>query len=323
MSMTIDDVGDVFIDFFGEERVDVQDDNGILVHFPKVTVTNEMNQSTEITHLYAKIEVEENGSYGGTFSMIRSELTEDEIAVGYVHSHLPHLSENRPSWEPPCLGRGPLRNTLSTLSTDPNEDLWKLFCLELDKFVATESLAGGPYVRLNNISRKKKIPYIISYGNYREEPNMIDEFVDYIIDKKPFSFSFSDGVYEVALSSSELVIVISNLFFEWCNKLPKDKWDAISSDVNAFYLVKASYDGAILKKLSSSSGENYRNAGMYLFSFKDKDVNYEIVKSKGEDSEFTVISPELLGFILRKLLLEVNFKYGSSKYKASLTTVFL
>ena len=54
-------VYDIFKDFFGEENVDLQD-NYIIIHFPKVTVTNEHDRSIDITHLWVRVPVDTNGT---------------------------------------------------------------------------------------------------------------------------------------------------------------------------------------------------------------------------------------------------------------------
>ena len=80
--MEIKQVYDIFNDFFGEERVDLQDTN-IIVHFPKVTVTNEYNRSVDITHLWVKVPLNSNGTIANIFCMVRSEYTYQQFVSGY------------------------------------------------------------------------------------------------------------------------------------------------------------------------------------------------------------------------------------------------
>ena len=124
----------------------------ILVHFPRVKITNENDKFVYANHMYAKICVSYNGSMINRFTLNRAEYSYDHISSDYMHSHIPGIPlSNFTNFMTPCLGSGPIRSTISNLNREYDEDLWGLFCLELDKYVHTESIAGGPYRRLENI----------------------------------------------------------------------------------------------------------------------------------------------------------------------------
>ena len=57
MESIINDVYEVFKEYYGEDRVDLQNNERILVHFPRVTVTNENDQSVEVTDLYIRTKI--------------------------------------------------------------------------------------------------------------------------------------------------------------------------------------------------------------------------------------------------------------------------
>ena len=124
----------------------------ILVHFPRVKITNENDKFVYANHMYAKICVSYNGSMISRFTLNRAEYSYDHISSDYMHSHIPGIPlRNFTNFMSPCLGNGPIRGTISNLNREYDEDLWGLFCLELDKYIHTESIAGGPYRRLESI----------------------------------------------------------------------------------------------------------------------------------------------------------------------------
>lgn len=173
----------IFSDYFGEDRVDLQNclteedfiekyrdtrdlysDNvkvfsdlvescaRILVWFPEVTIRNEENDSTVIKDLYVKVLVEGNGSLYGKFSMNRETYSLEQIESDYMHSHCPGIPfSDFSSFKPVCTGSGPINATIANLNSSYDSDLWLLFCSELEDFVQVESIAGVPYRRIKNI----------------------------------------------------------------------------------------------------------------------------------------------------------------------------
>ena len=124
----------------------------ILVHFPHVRITNEYNRFVDINHLYAKVKVLHNGSMNGYFALNRAEYTYLHISNGYMHSHVSSIpTSDFTQFQTPCTGTGPINDTMSNLSREFDSDIWKLFCLELSKYVEVESIAGTPYHRLGHL----------------------------------------------------------------------------------------------------------------------------------------------------------------------------
>ena len=90
MEDKINDVYEVFKDYYGEDRVDLQREGTsaiILVYFPRVTVTNENNNSVDVTDLYIKTVVQSDGTIFGNFGMTRGSYTLSQVKSGYIHSH--------------------------------------------------------------------------------------------------------------------------------------------------------------------------------------------------------------------------------------------
>lgn len=184
-------VYEVFKDYFGELRVDLQDiidatiqdaeienlksieDENTLkeciknifvgkallwgkpkiyVYWPTVKVENEFNKSTIINELYAKIELSYGGALDYSFKLNRANYTYSHFVNNYMHSHVNSIpKDDFTVFQAPCLGRGPIVYTVHTLRRNFDLDIWGLFCRELDNYVHVESIKGGPYHRLEQV----------------------------------------------------------------------------------------------------------------------------------------------------------------------------
>lgn len=156
----------IFNEFFGEDRVDMQgfptleeveeklpkgvkatrisnfisayytapNDKFILVHFPHVTITNEYDKSIEANEFYVKVVFDLEGKMTGRFALNRAEYPLLHFRWNYMHSHVCDIPTwNFQEFQTPCTGSGPINRTMCSLAIDFDEDLWRLFCLELDR----------------------------------------------------------------------------------------------------------------------------------------------------------------------------------------------
>lgn len=190
------EIKSIFIEQFGEERVDINPDftlkqdffvswykrhcksEGveelgsdseksflknitILVYWPEVIISNESNVTHLIRDLYAKIEVTPNGTITPIgFRLNRTTYTDAEWASDYMHSHINSIPKgNLSEFQSPCLGSGPIRNVINVLCRNYDKEWWESFAFELDRYVRVESIAGIPYRRMSNI--------IVSTGSSR------------------------------------------------------------------------------------------------------------------------------------------------------------
>jgi len=184
---------EIFNDFFGEDKVDMQGvpsltdveaalpgtasvaavkhyidscEIFILVHFPHVRVTNEYDKFTDINHLFAKVVINTSGQLRGKFGLNRSEYSLLHFVNGYMHSHISCIPlTNFEVFQNPCTGRGPINSTICSLIKEFDADLWGLFCLELSKFVQVESIAGTPYHRLESLVAGGYSRQMIKFNN--------------------------------------------------------------------------------------------------------------------------------------------------------------
>lgn len=319
----IEKIVDILADYYGEDKVDIYphdaDKSRILIYFPRVTVTNENNRSTEITELYVMLSIDNNGLLIGSFLLNRSEYSTNEWASDYMHSHVCGINKaNLSEFSHPCLGSGPIRGTCCSLNTAFDEDLWRLFSLELDRYVHTESIVGVPYRYLERINKPS---YTIMYYNKHTwiKPENMDSgvfrrFIPYLIRKRPFSFGFNRRYY-IADSYNNMIVKMSNTFIEWYNSLPDSEKGTIKTDMlsSGALIVCKIENGNIFIDSSRTSDLIYRHAiGMELFRFKGKPVKLNIVMSPERPDENTsvLINPNIVMYIINRIVEVINYKYG-------------
>lgn len=245
------DIYNIFIDYYGEEFVDLQElpqpsvIEGmteevvrnlyaskkfiILVWFPEITITNEYDKSHVIKDLYAKVRLTLEGTMVSRFTLNRATYKLNEIRGGYMHSHIDGINfGNAETFLLPCVGTGPIKRTVQSLVTENDLSLWQLFCLELDRYVITESVAGTPWRRLENIPNSGTLsrePF--QYRIYLKKPSsfitcnypipIIQDFILYCISNNVLNYTF-DGYIKPAYNETDLVILLSNTFIKWYNR---------------------------------------------------------------------------------------------------------
>lgn len=343
MTEEVEKILGILTDYYGEERVDLQNNNCILIYWPEVTVTNENDRSVIIKELYAKIAVSNSGLLDGTFTLNRTEYTCTEWYNDYMHSHVSGIDKNNLRFQSSCLGTGPIRDTCSHLNTVFNEDMWMMFALELDKYVHNESVSGVPYRYLEKMDRlpetgyrevavsldglsPNSYNYVEDYDSYKP---FIDSFTSYLMSHNPFTFSFTK-VYEIRDSRYNVIVRLSNMFIEWFNtKL------FVGSDSKKEFLTWM-YDKGLLLRCKAFGGritelvKGYQDFsgyrlfnGMDMFMFKGDmkhlmitDIPDSDLYERNLDSDpsvSTLLNPNLVLFIINKILNIVNYEYGKSR----------
>lgn len=224
-----------------------------------------------------------------------------------------------------CTGDGPINRTMSSLAVSFDESLWQLYCLELERFVKTESISGGPYRRLENIGRTSassenglmfkrfKLPTAILSND------LLTEFLQYLFKSNILKFKFVNGCYGLAHSFIETVILISNCFIEWYNdKYRKDAtllpFDALK-EANVLKQVVISENNMYYVSNNFKPVEYYENYnGQELFKFKGNPVCLNITDlADASRNDSTILSLEYIEPCVRTILTLLNCDYGNSK----------
>ena len=288
----------------------------IFVHFPDVTITNEHNDSINIKDLYARIPIYWNGTLNHRFEMIVTTYTRTLFNAGYCHSHLHHLYGNKPIFDTPCLGTGPLVETCNVLTSNFTEDNWRLFCVELSRYVTVESLLGTPYFRMTNISDKRsnKLINIHKVSNYIwDHKELLIETIHNLVSKKLLNFKYVNGEYNFANSEAELIRIISNEFIAIYNDKfnKKEVNETLLQLVNRSFVIKVKYYndnyyyiGRITNKIPSDA---------VLFTFKGKEIKTIITDDITDIKETFILNPDKISYIATKLLEFININYGKEQ----------
>ena len=288
----------------------------IFVHFPDVTITNEHNDSINIRDLYARIPIYWNGTLNYRFEMIVTTYTRTLFNAGYCHSHLHHLYGNKPIFDTPCLGTGPLVETCNVLTSNFTEDNWKLFCVELSRYVTVESLLGTPYFRMTSISDKRsnKLINIHKVSNYIwDHKELLIETIHNLVSKKLLNFKYVNGEYNFANSEAELIRIISNEFIAIYNDKfnKKEVNETLLQLVNRSFVIKVKYYndnyyyiGRITNKIPSDA---------VLFTFKGKEIKTIITDDITNIKETFILNPDKISYIATKLLEFININYGKEQ----------
>lgn len=344
----INEVYQIFKDHFTEDRVDLRnilsketfcnrcidlgndnynlnegDSPYIIVHFPEVTITNEFDDSVTIKDLWAKVVLTYKGTMKLGFLLNRSHYPISHWKSDYMHSHIPGIPKRRISdFLSPCLGSGPIRDTISSLISGYDELLWQLFCRELEVYVTVESIAGVPYRRLKNIGtsdyRRTLVSrgcfcnhYFYGYSNNALSKSLLKSFIKYLIDNKCFKFNFNGASYSIAMSPFDYYIHISNIFIEWYNEKFNNKEttvpysELISKDV--IFKVDIIDNTIYHSSVPSTNNESRRDV---VLTFKDRPINLIIENDNEVVGCSHVLNPNIATAILRSILALINYKYG-------------
>ena len=306
----------------------------ILVHFPHVRITNEYDRSVDIYHLYAKVTFNWMGIGKGFFGLNRSEYNVVQFRDNYMHSHVYEIPKGDfTKFKSPCTGSGPINSTLATLATDYDEGIWQLFCLELDRYVRVESIAGVPYHRLENIgvsgrgSSRDRFRMLTLLRDYNSFDSMlrdnIKDFLKYVLEKQILTFNYVNNQYGLAMSWIEYTIAISNAFIDWYNSSYKEG----KVDKTYSYLI----DSCILQEAIIKDGKVYlsndknsrredltRYQGKYICTFKGREVTLDIVGEDNADNNMVVLlSDHYTEIILGGILKVLNYNYGRKRSNTS------
>ena len=307
----------------------------IMVWWPRVTVTNENDRSVVIYDLYARIEVTMEGRIpyeNRGFELNRTTFPEIQFSSGYLHSHIPHFS-GIPHFANPCLGSGPINNTILDLKNGYEETVWMLFCQELALYVTVESLKGGPYFSMESIGSSYEAH---DYRGYSIQPvkldvlchyrmsavtkqafrKMVRDFTAYYLRNGHLSIGYKDGEFIQGMPYFDYMIDISNSFIDFYNSTP-----VYHFSVNDLYEFK------ILHKVLAANGKFYclndnsvhdysAFEGSDMFRFKGEMKHLHIETDEQFHREETILlRQELAMLILHNIIKVINYRYTNEYNK--------
>lgn len=300
----------------------------IIVYFPKITVTNEYDESIDIEEVYIRVPINLNGMMNSSFEIIRTKYSYDQYNSGYMHSHAySGISKTSSDWRSMCLGSGPLVTTTHTLKNSYDLDIWRLFCIELDEYLKVESVTGIPYIRMNRVGNNNDLyAYNITNNSYYNIQHRIHQysplckdFLKFFIQKicsNDYYFSFRDKDIHLAISNEQFAIVISKYFIEYCNYNNEETEINIDSIISDF-MVKVQRDvSGVLKYYKQTNPRSHTNESLsdikaLTFKGQDKYVKIDAKAETSQNKEIYLLNPDLVSQILNYLLKVIN--YGNTE----------
>lgn len=313
----------------------------IYVWWPKVVITNEHNKSIIIKDLYAKISITIEGripwSYHG-FLLNRATYPMIQFVSDYMHSHVNYIpTRDFSDFQSPCLGRGPIVNTITSLKANSDEVMWMLFCEELSRYVTVESLSGVPYHKLeqvgighehheygaftpvhNNMFNGFQCYGSDRYSTYYLEPTALkaatNKFVAYYLKHGHLSFDYKTKGFVCGMSYYDYIIDVSNCFIDYYNT------ELVHNQEHLDFLYRRGFLNKVfvVNNTFHKVGNNPRNENFAFYQnqhvlyFKGKDIKTRIITSREDNHqivETTLFSHNLAMYVLESILKIINFRF--------------
>ena len=299
--MTFDEIKDVAIEYFGENNVDSSiksATNELIIRWPEFILTNTNDQQHTIRDLFANIVLRKNNAYN-SISMLRSTLTTSEAAHHYLHSHLPSPGY-RITWMAPCFGRGPICNTIATLARDGNDEyFWRLFFMELDRYVRVESTNTIPYRKISELTGDEYCSrYVINVAPNGPTSQSAKDFSNWILDNDKLEYNITNHI-DFGYTTN-LIKKLTILYAEYCNNVyPEETRNAA---IKTFLC-----NGSIKNGVIYYGSESAPIKEMVSFTFKGKPIELKII----EDEKFKmlqILKPQFVDNVISYLLYKIYTK---------------
>lgn len=296
----------------------------VIVRFPRVTVTNEHDNSIDITELYAKVKIDCDFYEPIVLKMMRTEYSLEQWMSGYSHSHISGLCRNNEDWRHPCLGTGPLvatRNkvTIPDITIDERLEYLGLYCYELDKYVKVESIEGIPYNRLESVGLGDSK---IDLGNGIEDwyyfrgttKSILEDFYKYFISEYDFKFSYINGQYVVGEPLLKLLIEMFQHFAIWYNKEGYSKYKKSLADlaglrILAKYRISNRQIYVEDRHITQAEIDAINAENREMLVFKGKPVILRIYGNAKSSSELYLLNANIFDLFYTRILTIINYEY--------------
>lgn len=132
---------------FPDGRYAYAKNGDLYLHYPKLTLTNTLGMTHDITDLVVRLKLMENTLFGDTMDGTRFTFSKPELSIGYIHSHL-HASHY--SFSGFCRGPGTTFDKLLLSMRKYNTVMdFEMFLVQLEKYLTWESLEGNPFISIS------------------------------------------------------------------------------------------------------------------------------------------------------------------------------
>ena len=338
ISENVQNVYDVFKDYYGEKRLDIQrydssfnfrlsgylclsgfDGWYIMIHWPEVEVVNEKDEKVTIWGLYGIVFINGEGRLQDKPVFNRSTYNLEQYSSGYVHSHLHTRRLNDidqcKEFSIPCLGSGPINSTIHKLEGEYDIDIWRMFCWELDKMVHVESLTGGPYIRMSTINGRLGDNTVGLNQRFARMPSryivLMKKLYHLVINNNLLTFSYVNSQYVANVDDVRTILKISDCFINAYNNDESLKKEfPLSYLKNNIIMTAYLYNNKLFTHLGRMSRFDISNKGTTLFKFKGHDVALDIIATGGRCNQVTIITPLIITTLIYNIQKLINIYYG-------------
>lgn len=309
---------EIFQKVFGKDNCTLTFDL-ITIHLDEVNVKNEVGNEHTIYDVFIEVDFSDNLDVVPV-RMTRTTFTEDEIREGYLHSHVPQMT-NELDWFKFCLGYGPLSILVkqwNSVKEEDKESYFYEFALNLKNAIQTESIEGTPYIQMYRLVNNNVITfdndYLSTYFNKTSakhsayvsllEPLIIETIID-----KPYLISLTDTI-----NCNETNCAVSNeLIFN--KRLTKKQVEKL---IEKLLLFQADYHNVLYIKTNYSNTKNIDNwierNKYFTVNFKKNQYKLKVIKGIEDAQPSYVIDPMYFNTTMLKLNSLINvLQYGDRK----------
>lgn len=335
--------GESFKEFFITCRRKIYEsfsqDFSIVVYFDKVDVTNEDNHFTTIYDTFIKTFVVNSGKMAGGPYFTRSTYTLKQWRADYLHSHVSGINMNIGEFQDCCKGNGPIRDICNSLYETFDLDYWRSYCYELNRYIGTESISGGPYRHLHTINGSNSVNKLDLYPRndyYLHLDNlsggstvrrsdefintkfMLSKFIEWFLQQNLLKFNYIYDSYGIAMSHTEFTTLLSNKFIEWYNTVYLYEPSPIPMRVLSKYIfIQAEYKNYGFYALEENGMRNTVNPatkiGNNVINFKGKMFTLQVITDdETQTSNINILKPTITTMILNRIVEAININYGKS-----------
>lgn len=316
----------------------------VVIYFPEITIKNELQKEHTLTDVYAAL------TRNANFYVGRTSYTQQEATHGYTHSHTPVKRDYTHMFRTFCLGSGNWADiihylqSIATQSIDITEEELEntilQFCYLLPQVLATESLTGGPYFRLSELSRtssseRRRRNYTIPES---AAAHFLEKYYVYSIEmpitplllKKEMLYSRLFRIWLKALSFSQhlnemavytnLVPTILKLSALTLEEINKGTFEDLYP--NKDFLIEFLFSPTIIKKEQLYSGTAHQESNLFeykygvpIFKFKGQNKYISIAKTTTTEQNVSIycINQTVWTYFL-KTLFENTIKYQYAEF---------
>lgn len=281
----------------------------ITVYYPEITVTNEHGLSHTITDVYVEADFPVFNIYLG-----RTSYTQDEINSGYIHSHVP--PNNFDQLQNFCTGNSQTavnqlewkikQASKENLSAEAFSLLIQSYIIEIERMIKTESLEGGPYIKMSNIEKHTNSqPLFITptKGSYLI-PKLVD-FIDYYCSLRLDNFYYDGKCWQMEGTDADFINRVTTVA-----KSYKPIKNQRSFFQNA-YLINGLY-------YTESHKKRRLRCHLTNWAFKGEYKPLKILSDSTEGTPIRIVQSNYLDIIYGTLLHIINSAYANiSKHRDS------